>query len=204
MKDLRLIIYDRVCPSTVAKTWGPGARLYKLFGRVDDVYGASSWPEAFNWLAYKGHTRPIKEVQFWGHGGWGFARIGGDRLSAQRTEYKDYLRAVKDCMLPDGIFWFRTCQSFGSSIGQNFAKFMAKELGCTVAGHTYLIHLWHSGLRTFSPDQWAFDWSAKEGLKEGLPAYPTVPKKAAPWAPRTISFLNTRIPSKWIQPLKRS
>ena len=181
--------------------WAVGAWLYRALGRIDAFYGAATWSEALDWLAtvQRNETvdRPIGEVQFWGHGNWGCAKIDGERfdidiLSAEDPRHEELVR-VRDRMNPDGLWWFRTCETFGRPEGHLFAKAFADFLGVRVAGHTYVIHWAQSGLHSLAPST-APDWPADEGVHANG-------RRKGLWStfrsPNTISFLHGRIPSDW-------
>jgi hypothetical protein len=198
---LRLLIYDRTCPRPwllpgLSQVWGMGRHLYRALGRLDASHGASSWTEALDWLATVQPGSRVAEIQFWGHGRWGLARIGSEPLDARALApthgHHDRLARVRDRLLPDGsaLWWFRTCETFGTAVGQAFARDWTRFFQCRAAGHTYVIGAWQSGLHSLSPRQ-APAWSASEGVEEG----PT-PRSltSRPGAPNTITFLHGRIP----------
>ena len=99
---------------------------------------------------------------------------------------------VRDRLLPDGeaLWWFRTCETFGTETGQRFARAWTRFLGCRAAGHTYVIGAWQSGLHSLQPGETP-RWSPEEGVQPG----PT-PRSltSRPGAPNTITFLHGRIP----------
>jgi hypothetical protein len=102
---------------------------------------------------------------------------------------------VRDRFLPEakGLWWFRTCETFGALPGQRFATELADFLGARVAGHTYIIGHVQSGLHTLRPGERP-TWSEDEGLREGSPDEP----RRAHWsrlrAPNTITCLRGTIP----------
>jgi hypothetical protein len=202
-KPLRLMIYDRTCRGRpllpgLSHCWGAGGTLYRALGRLDACHGVTSWPEALAWLADYEPSRPIAEVQFWGHGKWGAAKIATAALDLWSLESGDLRKPVErvgERMLKgdQGLFWFRTCETFGATPGHEFAIAMTELLGCRVAGHTYIIGPIQSGLHSLLPGARPH-WADDEALREGTPA---APKRAA-WsklgAPNTITFLHGRIP----------
>ena len=123
---LRLMIYDRSCPRPwflpgLSQVWGLGRHLYRALGRLDASRGAASWAEALDWLATVQPEAPIAEIQFWGHGRWGLARIGErgarrQRAAAPGTPTTPGWRACAIGCCPDGdaLWWFRTCETFGT------------------------------------------------------------------------------------------
>ena len=203
-RGLRLMVYDRGCRGKLARpglshAWWAGAKLYRSLGRLDAHRGVDSWEEALEWLAdYRG-DQPLAEVQYWGHGKWGSARVGEQTFdrSALETHHPLHSRltAVADRLLPgeQGLWWFRTCETFGARPGHRFATELAECLDSRVAGHTYIIGHVQSGLHSLRPGQRP-DWPEQEGLLEGSVDHP----QGAYWsrwkALNTITCLRGRIP----------
>lgn len=200
---LRLLIYDR-SPQAQAwrvglnHAWATGGALYSAIGRFDARRGVTSWGEALDFLGKHAPDAPIAEIQFWGHGRWGRALVGREALDegALRPAHRlhDKLARVRDRLLrgEQGLWWFRTCETFGASEGRSFAQAFTRFLGCRAAGHTYVIAAIQSGLHSLLPGaapQWPLD--------EGLPPGHTKPS-AALWshagAPNTITCLHSRVP----------
>ncbi|MCX4242204.1 hypothetical protein [Paraliomyxa miuraensis] len=203
-QGLRLMVYDRSCRGRPAlpglsHAWWAGAHLYRSLGRLDAYRGVDSWDEALEWLASVDPTRPLAEVQYWGHGNWGSARVRKQRLDRSALEPKHSLHArlaaVRDRMLPDarGLWWFRTCETFGARPGQRFASELADFLGARVAGHTFIIGHIQSGLHTLAPGQRPY-WDEDEGLREGSPEVPLRARWSRWKAPNTITCLRGTIP----------
>ncbi|MDG1482372.1 MAG: hypothetical protein P8R54_22465 [Myxococcota bacterium] len=199
----RLMIFDDTCrgqdgraPLTWA--WSAGGPLYRGLGRLDEAKGVTSWAEGLAWLA--GQTAPIAEVQFWGHGRWGRAMVGGDILDAAALHpdhaLNPMLRRIRDNLSgPEALWWWRTCETYGALAGQQFAERWSSFLGCRSAGHTHIIGVWQSGLRGIRPNQKAW-WGPEEGLASGTPARPTQARLSSMRAPDTISFLSGTIPER--------
>lgn len=172
-----------------------GAFLYGALDRIDAWYGAASWSEALHFLSTFGAPKRIREIQFWGHGNWGNAKIDGEPLdtnSLQRGHaHHDSLHRLRDRFTEDALWWFRTCETFGTERGQAFARAFADFLNVRVAGHTYVIWCAQSGLHTLRPGQDP-DWSPDEGRSEKRP------DERARWstftAPNTVSFLTGSVP----------
>jgi len=203
-EGLRLMVYDRSCRGRPAlpglsHAWWAGARLYRTLGRLHAYRGVDSWEDALEWLAEHRAEQPLAEVQFWGHGKWGAARVRRQALDRRALDREHPLHArlaaVRDRLLPDarGLWWFRTCATFGARPGQRFAAELAEFLGARVAGHTYIIGHIQSGLHTLAPGERP-TWSEQEGLREGSPDEP----RRAYWsrwrAPNTITCLRSTIP----------
>ena len=73
-RPLRLMVFDRTCTTRgvgLSTAWWAGSGLYRALGRLDATRGVGSWREAFHWLATYEASRPIAEIQYWGHGRWG-------------------------------------------------------------------------------------------------------------------------------------
>jgi hypothetical protein len=202
---LRLMVWDRTCTGPwwrpgLSHAWGTGSLLYRALGRLDATRGVASWDEALAWLAEFRPDEPIAEVQYWGHGKWGLARADRQPLSIDalsRTHpLHAPLRAVAKRMLPgdDGLWWFRTCETFGARPGQRFARALSDFLGCRTAGHTFIIGHWQSGLHSLRPGAEP-EWSPSEGLLRGTVEQP----EAAYWSrlrePNTITFMHGQVPA---------
>jgi len=198
---MRVTVFDRTCVRTgghLSPIWAAGSALYRGLGRIDARCGAASWDEALVWLAAR--PAPITELQYWGHGTWGGARIADDCLDADALSPAHRLRApleaVRERLAPDALVWFRTCKTLGTRSGIDFAERLADFLGARVAGHTYVIGFHQSGLHGLAPGVRA-DWSADEGLAEGAVDAPVHAKSSRPWAPRTITCLHGEVPAAW-------
>lgn len=183
-------------------SWQLGGVLYSALGRLDDRHGFADWSSALRWLAEYPGDAPIGEIQFWGHGKWGAAKIDGasldiDALDPAHPEH-DALRAIRERMRgADGelpLWWFRTCETFGADVGHAFARAWTEFFQCRAAGHTYVIGPYQSGLHSLAPGQRPY-WSVDEGLCEGTAAEP----KRALWStrrePNTITCLHGRVPA---------
>jgi hypothetical protein len=203
-EGLRLMIYDRSCRAPIAlpglsHAWWAGAQLYRSLGRLHAYHGVDSWEQALAWLADFRPSERIAEVQYWGHGKWGGARIRQqylDRCAIERgSPLHARLAAVRDRFLPEarGLWWFRTCETFGARPGQRFASELADFLGARVAGHTYIIGHVQSGLHTLRPGERP-TWSEDEGLREGSPDEPRRAHWSRLQAPNTITCLRGTIP----------
>lgn len=198
---MRVLVYDRTClgrGGNLTPAWAAGAWLYRALGRVDAAYAATSWDEALGWLATR--PAPIEELQYWGHGHWGGARIREDVLDAGALApahpLHGGLAALRAQLAPDALVWFRTCETLGAARGIDFAERLADFLGARIAGHTYVIGFHQSGLHALRPGARA-DWSPAEGLAEGSADAPRRAKRSRPWAPRTITCLAGEVPPAW-------
>lgn len=201
---LRVIVYDRTCTGRAAlpgltHSWIAGAWLYGRLGRVDAAFGVASWAEAFAHLARIAPGRRIGEVQYWGHGKWGSARVGREVLDARALSrgaaHRAGLDTLRARLAEDALVWFRTCETAGAHSGQRFVRDLAEHLGARVAGHTYIIGPWQSGLHCLRPGQ-APAWDPAEGLREGTPAAPRRARWSRPGAPRTITCLTGELPAE--------
>jgi hypothetical protein len=199
----RVLIYDgapRSGETPLRTAWSVGARVYSAMGRVDAHHGAKSWAEALTWLGGVRPHEPIDEIQFWGHGRWGLAKIDRDELSTRsfRREHphRPLLAALKARLAPRALLWFRTCETLGADAGQAFAKTCSEDLGVRVAGHTFVIGAWQSGLHGLAPGATP-GWDPAEGLRRGTPLEPIEALPSSPSAPNTIHFMNGRVPEGW-------
>lgn len=192
---LRLMVYDRNSSAGrfLVSAWKVGGGAYAALGRLDGRYGASSWAEALDFLAQHRAPAPITQIQFWGHGKWGEALIGSTRLDAQLLEPQHpqhkALRAVRARLVPGrGLWWFRTCSTFGTAKGHAFARAFADFLGCRAAGHTFIIGLHQSGLHSVGPGETP-GWPVSEGISGQRPLW------SRPGAPNTITCFHGTIPA---------
>lgn len=202
---LRLLVFDRTCRGRpllpgLSHAWGAGAALYRMFGRLDATRGVESWEEALDFIASHRRDEPLAEVQFWGHGKWGSARVGTQKLDIRALRRHDALYpglcAVQKRFAThgDGLWWFRTCETLGARPGHELARDLADHLGARVAGHTFIIGHVQSGLHSLQPGHTP-SWPDDEGLREGTP---TAPKRAwwSRWGrPNTITCWHGRIPA---------
>jgi hypothetical protein len=208
---LRLMVFDSTCVHPAARlglttTWQVGARLYGALGRIDAWRGVTSWTEALCWLAETHPGQPIAEVQYWGHGHFGSAVTAGGKGPEKVLDARalvpghvlhDDLLAVRERLSPKGLWWFRTCQTFGTERGHAFAQAFTAFLGRRAAGHTHIIGPWQSGLHSLLPGE-APTWSTAEGTTGELTPRGTPKAKwSTPWAPRTINCLDGAVPAGW-------
>lgn len=198
------MVFDKTCRGRrlrpgLSHAWWSGAHLYHSLGRIDAWRGVESWEEAFDWLATVAPDRPIAQVQYWGHGKWGHARVGDQVFDIQALRrghaFHGPLQRVAARMLDGdrGLWWFRTCETFGARPGIRFARAFADFLGCRTAGHTFIIGHWQSGLHTMMPGGEAY-WPDDEGLRAGTPEEPKAAYWSRAWRPHTINFLQGAIP----------
>lgn len=205
-EPLKLLLYDRTCKETrgvgLSTVWGAGSDLYRVLGRQDANFGASSWAEALAWMANYEPERPIAEIQYWGHGKWGSVKIDDDGFGSPELEaghtHAPVIDRIRDRLLPNNgsLLWLRTCEAFGADTGIDFAYRLAHRFRAKVAGHTYIIGALQSGLRVLEPGKRP-KWSASEGLSEGSPAEPRSAFTSRLLAPRTVHFMSNSFPQKW-------
>ncbi len=204
-EPLRLMIFDRTCAGRrglpgLSRAWLTGGLLYRGLRRLHATRGVSSWGEALEWIASHDPSRPIASLQFWGHGKWGEARVGDEPLNvhALKPTHRLYpgLQALRERLLPDGssLFWFRTCETLGADPGHNFARRFSEQLNARIAGHTYIIGPWQSGLHSLAPGE-VPSWSPEEGLFEGSTANPKRARGSKRGEPNTIHCLQGQIPA---------
>ncbi|WP_437574993.1 hypothetical protein [Sorangium sp. So ce887] len=195
-----LAVVGEAVGATIGLTpiWRAGALLHRLRGAADAGLAASSWTEALGWAARTARERgrKITSLQAWGHGGWGYMRLGETRLDEAALRPGSPLDGALDALRaelagPDALVWLRCCSAFGHT-GQAFARALAGRLGCRVAGHTYIIAFYQSGTHSLRPGE-APSWDPREGVRfsGGEPA-------GAAWssrtAPNTVSCLTADLP----------
>jgi hypothetical protein len=201
-KPLRLMVYDRTCRGRglvpgLSHAWSVGGVLYHRLGRIDRWYGAASWAEALDWLLDASAMRPIGEIQFWGHGEWGGLWIDEELLTAAALapEHPAHARltALKSRLVPGGeaLWWFRSCDVFGTKIGHDFARAWTRFFGCRAAGHTYTINILQSGLHVLGPTEEP-TWPLDEGVVPGL----SHASESSWLAPRTVTCFHNAIPAR--------
>jgi hypothetical protein len=181
----------------LTRFWRMGAALHRMASRADKTLGATSWREALRWAAGVSQEtgRPIGELQAWGHGGWGYMGIHGERLDevacSPASSLAGELDALRDSFTPGALVWLRCCSAFGASAGQRFARALADRLGARAAGHTYIIGAWQSGTHSLAPGGRP-SWSDREGI-EARPTGP-VAQVSTPFAPSTLTCLHLGLP----------
>lgn len=200
MSGRRLLIYDRTCTGAayrpgLSHSWVAGWWVYRALRRLDGCLGVDNWGQALQWLA--GQSEAIREIQYWGHGKWGELFVDKDRLDIEdlgvQGPHAAQLDAIRERLTSDALIWFRTCETFGAQRGQNFARAFAQRMDCRVAGHTFIIGPWQSGLHSLRPGQ-EIHWPADEGLAEGTPEDPIRAHWSSRRAPNTIHCLQGRVP----------
>ena len=193
---MKLLIYDASrSAGPVGLSWKLGARIMRRF---DKAYGATrSWLEALSWANAALGDRPLEHFEFWGHGHWGSASINHDWLTYDSLTTQLICRALlslgEHCS-PSSLIWFRTCSTFGNVAGQRFAWRICDLTGARVAGHTYSINAFHSGLHSVRPCR-RVTWPVKEGVRLIKGREATTP--AHPFAPHTVTCLASRVPRGW-------
>lgn len=199
--SLRLVVFDRTQylrrPPGLGLSWAVGTRLYTGLGRIDGAYGASSLADAFHWLLSFRPEQPISELQYWGHGRWGRILIDKESLDrgalGKTHRLYGWLAALRERLAPDALVWFRTCETLGARPGQDFAQALGDFWGARIAGHTYIVAFFQSGLHVLRPGLTPH-WAAAEGLARGTPEAPEAALRSTPCAPNTITCLTGQIP----------
>ena len=187
---LRLMIYDRTCPRPwilpgLSQIWGAGRHLYRALGRLDASRGAASWAEALDWLGSVQPGAASRRSSSGATAAGGWPASASEALDARalqpRHPHHDRLARVRDRLLPDGeaLWWFRTCETFGTETGQAFARAWTRFHGCRAAGHTYVIGAWQSGLHSLRPGETPA-WSPGEGVQRGPRPAASPPAPAPP------------------------
>ena len=201
------MVYDRTCVAKVAPVglstaWAAGSVLYRGLNRIDAAFGATSWDDALTWLGSYEPSRPIAEIQYWGHGRWGRVYVDQDVLDGSalgpRHRLAPRIAALRERLVPGGeaLIWLRTCEAFGASAGHDFAVRLADGLGTRVAGHTFIIGALQSGLRGLLPGHTP-NWPVEEGIREGTAEKPVRAHGSGITRPRTITCFEGAVPPSW-------
>lgn len=182
----KLIIADATRKkSWLDEIWVVAATWNWLRNDAQGNLGAIDWNEIVDWLLSRGEIEPITEIQYWGHGGPGYAHVGSKSIN----QHMDRLFELRSVLAPDCLFWLRTCSSFRGEAGQEFARRLTDALGCRVAAHTYKIGFpYHSGLHSLMPGQDPY-WPLREGEKKN-----GTTKWSQPFAPNTINMFQGDLP----------
>jgi len=176
-------------------TWRLGVLFYRLLGRFDACHGAVDWEDGLSWLGNIQPDRPIAEIQYWGHGFPGAARLNNQFLDVSAVSSSHPLnpslcKIAQRLEGPDALWWFRTCSIFQGEEGQKFAQAWTTFFGCRVAGFTRTIGPLQGGLHSLRPGQQP-GWTVTEGLESSwLPQWIKL-------GPHTITCLTGRIPDGW-------
>lgn len=205
----RLMIYDTTTlkddtvdlqQGGLTFSWFAGGRLYRWVRWLDKCKGVESWDEALDWLIEQGKKEPISMIQYWGHGYWGRAYIGNKSMKRLNTLEGDpwrlKLEELSGLMTDDAVWWWRTCQTYGSEYGHRFAKHFTNILNCKTVGHTHIIGFRQSGGQVLMPGEEP-KWSVDEGIKERPPGRWPVAKRSSLRAPNTILCLQGFVPDNW-------
>jgi len=201
MQALRLIVYDATQqlrpPRALGYSWRYGVHLYRALGRVDRSYGARSFADALGWLECVEPQRSIAELQFWGHGKWGRIFIAAESLDRGVLDsahpHHAAFRRFRERLAPNALLWFRTCETLGARAGRDFAQALGDATGARIAGHTYEIGYYQSGLHCLHAGDTP-SWSEREGLARGSPTRPEHALRSSPGEPNTITCLTGAIP----------
>ena len=151
----------RVC--VVSKGDGYLTTLWTLgstfLGKFDKVIKADSVKDCYNQLTDLSDKKgKFKVVQFWGHGTQGKSYINGEVLNI-------YDLSLTFSMKPNGYIWYRNCDTFGGTRGQEFAMQNVELFKCSIVGHTRVISwpnpLYQSGGYGLRPGEEPF-WDTED------------------------------------------
>jgi hypothetical protein len=183
----------------LTRFWRIGAGLHWGIGRASATLGARSWTEALVWA--KDFER-IEELQVWGHGGWGYMGLGGERLDVETANgaLSGAIDGLRRALVhePQGgaLVWFRCCSAFGTRLGHAFAREIAERLDARVAGHTHIIGMWQSGTHSVAPGE-VPAWDEDEGVERDENGAPRGAAISSSRAPRTVHCLRPGLPQGW-------
>ncbi len=184
----------------LSPAWYAGTLLHRLTGAADATLGARTWTEALAWATRTAEERgrPVGSLQVWGHGGWGFMRLGDTRLDEGSLRPEHALAPLLDAFRahlagPEAALWLRCCSAFGAAAGRRFAVAASRRLQCRVAGHTYIIGPFQSGTHSVRPGQEPA-WDPSEGVTCDAGGVAVSPKWSGPFEPATVSCLRLGLP----------
>ena len=202
------MLFDKTCRGPrfgpgLTHAWGAGSVVYRAMRRLDASFGIERWSDGLDWLVAQSRSRgrPISQVQYWGHGRRGRAMVDREVLDGSALGRRHPLHAKLDILrasLADdcaALWWWRTCETIGGHQGHEFARSFGRFLGARVAGHTYVIGVWQSGLHELAPGADPH-WNVREGFASG-DADDTVALRSTPHAPNTIHCLQGNVPRGW-------
>jgi hypothetical protein len=169
----------------LSRVWRLGTLLHRLTGAADATLAASSWAEALAWAAAISDEkrRPIGSLQVWGHGGWGFMRLGATQLDEAALRPAHPLAAPLDRLRahlagPEALVWFRCCSTFGA-----------------LAGRRFVIGAFQSGTHVLRPGEHA-TWDEGEGVQRDAAGQAVEARWSGPSEPRTVSCLALDLPAE--------
>lgn len=201
---LSVLVYDAACRGPGPTRWlgrafAIGRHTHAVAQPWDLVVPATTWPEAIDRVLAGCEHAGVAELQYWGHGKWGRVLIGAESLDRDAISpagpLHDRIRALGTLMHgPDAHVWFRTCETLGAHRGHAMAQELCEQLGCAVAGHTFIVGPWQSGLHLLRPGARP-EWPADEGLLEGTPELPVRAAWSRAWHPRTVSCMRRALPT---------
>lgn len=178
---MKVLLVDKT-DGVLSLAWLAWAHAMRLRGYR--VIAATSWDDAIDRL-----PEGITELQVIGHGGPAMSFMGGKALTSK------HLASLRKFLAPGALVWFRQCLVFWGKNGQAFARHVALELGCRVAGHTRIIglvdnlRLFASGLYVAHPGG-PTDWPMESGNPRDF--------KSSRKQPRTIFASALKFPSEWL------
>ena len=136
-------------------SWDVGSILGTITDRFDHIIRAENWEQVaqkLNQIADNGQK--IKEVQFWGHGYNGMAKIGEHWLDQNTLANPSWQRlATRNAFESNALWWWRTCCTCKGEAGREFAEYFVKTFNIRMAGHTKDIGLTHPGLVCLKPGE---------------------------------------------------
>jgi hypothetical protein len=185
----RLMIYDASEEDRnpfLAASWFWGARLYKARNKLDHYKGVRSLDEMIEYVL---KFDSVDELEFWGHGREGAFFIDNKRIGWNNLAER--FGDMRNVFHDDSLIWWRTCSTFHGEYGHRFAATAAEVFKCRVAGHTFIIGPWQSGLHSLEPGQDPY-WPENEGDKNKSEV-----RSSAPWHRNTIFCTKADIPSGW-------
>ena len=158
---------------------------------------SSSWEDALAWLASQAERSVIDEIQYWGHGKWGCARIEGESLDehslksgtrpSRPLRYDPRVASLRFSVVVSQLrdLW-RRCRPSLRSIVEQFFWLSHRRTHL----HYRTSTKWSSSPATGEEPH----WPREEGLAEGSPEAPIRAKWSHLSAPNTISCFHGSVP----------
>lgn len=183
----------------LTSSWMAGGALYRAFRWLDRSKGVSTWEEALEWILSECRDGAVSTIQFWGHGNRGRASVGQqvmNKILLQDEKIASLVREIGSLMHEDGLWWFRSCLTFGGIEGKEFAKEFSTILNRRVAASTYIVGWWQSGYHSLKPGEDPY-WPDTEGMILSEDNHYLGDMKSKRKEPNTVWCISKNLPESW-------